>query len=135
MNTQRNGEPVFTISELAEAFGTTKRSIRFYEEKGLISPGRTAGNHRIYTRRDRIRLKLILRGRRFGYTLEEIGEMIGMTDIDMREIDQIQKSLEYGEKKLRDISHRIQELKQLQRDMLQVKEKLLKRLSELKAAD
>jgi DNA-binding transcriptional MerR regulator len=68
----------YCISELASEFAISPRSIRFYEEKGLISPKRTAGNQRIYNKRDRARLKLILRGRRFGYSLEEISEMIAI---------------------------------------------------------
>ena len=75
----------YTISDLAEEFHISTRTIRFYEEKSLISPGRTKGNHRIYSRRDRARLRLILRGKRFGYTLEEIAETRGDTQeaIDM----------------------------------------------------
>jgi len=93
----------FTISQLAEEFDISTRTIRFYEEKGLIAPRRSKGNQRIYTRRDRARLKLILRGKRFGYSLDEIAEMMGMNDIDMNEADQIKKALEYGDRKLLEI--------------------------------
>ena len=64
----------FTITQLAEEFAITPRAIRFYEDKGLLSPGRN-GLNRIYTRRDRGRLKLILRGKRLGLALAEIREL------------------------------------------------------------
>jgi len=86
----------------------------------------------VYDRRDRARLKLILRGKRFGYSLEEIAEMIGMTDVDMGEAEQIERSLLYGEKKLGEIRERINELRLLERDILTVKERLLSRLQEIK---
>jgi DNA-binding transcriptional MerR regulator len=63
---------IYSISDLSSEFGITNRSIRFYEEKGLIQPDRTTGNQRRYSPKDRVRLKLILRGKRFGYTLDEI---------------------------------------------------------------
>jgi DNA-binding transcriptional MerR regulator len=121
----------YSISQLARELDISTRSIRFYEEKGLISPRRTAGNQRIYRRRDRARLKLILRGKRFGYSLKEIAEMIGHTDLDMAEGDQIRKSLQYGEKKLTEVRTRIDELRQLEKDLTAVKEKLVQRLREI----
>ncbi|MCP3951871.1 MAG: MerR family DNA-binding transcriptional regulator [Desulfobacterales bacterium] len=119
----------FTISQLAEEFDISTRTIRFYEEKGLIAPRRSKGNQRIYTRRDRTRLKLILRGKRFGYSLDEISEMMGMNDIDMNEADQIRKALEYGDRKLLEIQTRVEELALLEQDMRSVKEKLIERLA------
>jgi DNA-binding transcriptional MerR regulator len=121
----------YTISELAGEFDISTRSIRFYEEKELISPGRTKGNHRVYTKRDRQRLKMILRGKRFGYSLEEISEIIGLYDVDTNETDQLKKSLEYGEKKLSDIRERINDLKLLEEDFIALGEKISARLAEL----
>lgn len=123
--------PVFTISQLAEEFDISTRTIRFYEEKGLIAPRRSKGNQRIYAKRDRARLKLILRGKRFGYSLDEISEMMGMNDIDMNEADQIKKALEFGERKLLEIQTRVEELNLLEQDIHSVKEKLIKRLAEI----
>lgn len=122
----------YTISDLSAQFEISPRSIRFYEEKGLLSPGRSKGNQRIYTRRDRARLKLILRGKRFGYSLDEISEMIGMTDLNMTEVEQIRKSLAYGEKKLAEIRERVKELQLLEQDLLSVKKRLLASLAEIK---
>lgn len=126
----RNG--VYIISDLATEFDISSRTIRFYEEKGLISPQRTKGNQRIYDKRDRARLKLILRGKRFGYSLDEIAEMIGMTDLNMSEVEQIEKSLDYAKKKLAEIRDRIKDLELLEEDLLSVKAKLDKRMDQLK---
>ena len=123
---------LYSISELAAELDISPRAIRFYEEKRLISPQRNKANQRIYSRRDRARLKLILRGKRFGYTLDEIEEMIGMTDVNMSEVAQIEKSLAYGAKKLTELRLRIDELRLLEQDLLNVKAKLVKRLDELK---
>lgn len=70
-------EPCFSISEIAREFDVTTRTIRFYEDKGLLTPSRR-GNNRVYSKSDRTRLKLILRGRRLGWTLDEISEVIEM---------------------------------------------------------
>ncbi len=67
----------FSISELAHEFDVTPRAIRFYEDQGLITP-RREGQRRVYTARDRTRLKLTLRGKRLGLTLSEIKELIDM---------------------------------------------------------
>jgi DNA-binding transcriptional MerR regulator len=131
MNRQDNQEQHYTISDLAEEFGVSKRSIRFYEEKNLISPGRTRGNYRVYSKRDRSRLRLILRGKRFGYTLDEIAEIIGFNDVDMDEKEQIRKAIEFGKKKIGDIRERIRELQLLEKEMLELGNALKYRLSEL----
>lgn len=126
-------EPVYSISELAAEFDISPRSIRFYEEKGLLAPKRTRGNQRIYDKRDRARLKLILRGKRFGYSLDEIAEMIGMTADDKEEVEQIEASLAYGERKLKEIQERMDELRLLEQDILSVRKKLMKRLEQLRS--
>lgn len=69
----------FSIRELAEEFGITTRTLRFYEEKGLLSPARDKQN-RVYTQADKTRLRLILRGKRLGLTLEESSEIISLYD-------------------------------------------------------
>lgn len=121
----------YSISDLADELDISTRAIRFYEEKGLILPKRTRGNHRTYQKRDRARLKLILRGKRLGYSLDEIAEMIGMAEFDMDEIDQLKKSLAYGKKKLKEIDERMEELHILKQDLLAVQEKIVNRLAEI----
>lgn len=72
-------EPTWTISELAQEFSITPRTIRFYEDQGIVSPGRE-GRNRVYHARDRTRLKLALRGKRLGLQLAEILSLIDMYD-------------------------------------------------------
>ncbi len=122
----------FTISELAAELEISTSTIRFYEEKGLLSPERTRGNQRVYTHRDRARLKLILRGKRFGATLDEIAEMIGMANADINETKQIEKSLYYLEKKYQEIQDHKKEIKLFEDDLLLLKKKLVERLAALK---
>ena len=69
--------PTFTIGELAREFGVTTRAIRFYEDCGLLEPGRS-GRNRVYTPRDRARLRLTLRGKRLGLKLAEVRELVDM---------------------------------------------------------
>ncbi len=82
-------QPTYTISDLAEEFGVTTRTIRFYEEQGLIAP-RREGQRRIYTAADRVRIKLILRGKRIGMTLKESVEVIDMYDPEHNNEEQLQ---------------------------------------------
>ena len=77
--TDHDSEPTFAIGELAREFDITPRSIRFYEEQGLLSPQRT-GQNRIYLNKDRVRLKLILRGKRLGFSLAEVNTLFNMYD-------------------------------------------------------
>ncbi len=69
--------PTFAISDLAREFDITPRTIRFWEDQGILSPQRE-GNKRVFTRRDRARLKMALRGKRLGLSLAEIKDLIGM---------------------------------------------------------
>ncbi|VFQ45188.1 MerR family transcriptional regulator [Desulfoluna butyratoxydans] len=129
---KRQGKEIYyTISDLAREFDISTRSIRFYEEKNLISPRRTEGNQRIYSRRDHVRLKLILRGKRFGYSLEEISEIIGLTDFDIDEVEQIRKTLTMGQKKITDVRERINDLKLLEEELVSFQGKMEDRLREL----
>jgi len=85
--------PVFSIAELAREFEVTTRTIRFYEDKGLLSPERE-GQRRIYHPRDQVRLRLIMRGKRLGFSLDEIREMIDLYDADTSEVAQLKLFLD-----------------------------------------
>ncbi len=90
-----NAEAVrtWTVGELAEELGVTTRTLRFYEAEGLLTPERSGAN-RVYTQRDRARLRLILRGRRFGMTLSECREIVDMYDgAESSELRQLQTLL------------------------------------------
>ncbi|MGB0495131.1 MAG: MerR family transcriptional regulator [Kangiellaceae bacterium] len=106
---QDDRHTTFSISELSKEFGITPRSIRYYESEGLISPERQ-GSQRIYHRGDRIRLQLILRGKRVGFSLSEIREIINLYDSPSGE--QKQTNLLYGK-----IEERRNTLYQQQKDI------------------
>lgn len=115
-------EPVqtFTISELAASFGVTTRTIRYYEECGLLAPNRrTPTSHRLYDERDLARLKLILRGKRFGYSLAELGEIIKLYEVDPTQRKQIVYTLTRGFNHIQEIDERIEELRELREEMLE----------------
>lgn len=82
----------FTIRELAREFALTARTLRFYEEKGLVRPQRR-GQERVYSRRDRARLKYIEMGKCVGFSLEEIAEMLDLYDLGDRQVTQLQVAL------------------------------------------
>ncbi|MBB4844554.1 DNA-binding transcriptional MerR regulator [Paucibacter oligotrophus] len=84
---------LFTITELAAEFDITPRAIRFYEDMGLLEPAR-AGRNRVYTHRDRTRLKLTLRGKRLGLTLQEIKQLVDMYDAKTGAAPQLKAFLE-----------------------------------------
>lgn len=82
----------FTISELAREFDVTTRTIRFYEDEGLLSPKRE-GTNRVFSQRDRVRLKLALRGKRLGFSLAEIRELFELYDVSRDEHKQLEEFL------------------------------------------
>ena len=84
---------VLTITELAQEFDITPRAIRFYEDKGLLTPQR-AGRNRVYAQRDRTRLKLTLRGKRLGLSLQEIKQLVDMYDSPSDTVPQLQAFLQ-----------------------------------------
>jgi DNA-binding transcriptional MerR regulator len=79
----------YTITQLAQEFDVTTRTIRFYEDQGLLNPARN-GQMRVYSPRDRVRLKLVLRGKRLGFSLSEIREMLDMYDAEPGESGQLE---------------------------------------------
>ncbi len=125
-----------SISQLANEFGITPRAIRYYEECGLLSPLRkTPTSQRLYDERDRARLKLILRGKRFGYSLMEIGEIIKLYDLDPTQAKQIMRTLEYGFDRIREIDERIEELREIREEMLEFARSFLEILEAAKGGD
>jgi DNA-binding transcriptional MerR regulator len=78
---ERPAGELYSVTELGKDLGVSARTIRLYEDKGLISP-RRAGNNRVYTARDRSRMILILRGKRLGFSLREIKEYLDLYDVD-----------------------------------------------------
>jgi DNA-binding transcriptional MerR regulator len=103
--------PSWTIAELAAEFGVTLRTIRFYEDRGLITPERRR-QQRVFGPRERVRLELILRGKRLGFSLDEIAKIVDMYDAEPGEVGQLRYLLEQ-------IARRRVELEQRRRDIEQ----------------
>lgn len=88
----------FTVTQLCREFDVTARALRFYETKGLLSPERE-GTRRRYDSRDKARLALILRGKRFGLSLAEIGELLDLYDVDDSQVTQLSRTLKAAERR------------------------------------
>jgi DNA-binding transcriptional MerR regulator len=112
-------ERLYTIGELAGELEVTTRAIRFYEAKGLVAPVRR-GTQRSYSRRDRARLKLILRGKNLGFSLEEVAQYLKLYDADPSQVAQtqmllarIERAIEDLQVKRADIDRTLRELKEI----------------------
>ena len=102
-------EKTMTIREVCDAFDVTPRTLRFYEAKELLFPIRE-GQKRLFTRRDRARLKLILRGKRFGFSLEEIRQLLDLYHMGDQQQTQLTRTYELAQKRLDDLIRQRDEL-------------------------
>jgi DNA-binding transcriptional MerR regulator len=118
----------YTISHLAKKFNITTRTIRYYEELHLLHPERSESGRRVFSNGDITRLKLILRGKRFGFTLEEIKEMIQLFDQDRSGKKQLEKTIEYGNLRIEELSYYIQELEAMRSEMEDLRDEFIKKL-------
>jgi DNA-binding transcriptional MerR regulator len=100
----------YSIGDLAKEFDITTRSIRFYEDQGLIHPTRK-GQTRIYTQRDKVRLKLILRGKRLGFSLAETGRLFELYDADKTSATQLNTIMELIHQKKNDLTQQLEDIK------------------------
>ncbi|MBF9043658.1 MerR family DNA-binding protein [Rhodobacterales bacterium HKCCE4037] len=98
-----------TIRQMCDAFDVTPRTLRFYESKELLFPIRD-GQRRLFTRRDRARLKLILRGKRFGFSLEEIRQLLDLYYVDDSQQTQLNQTLAIARERLADMERQRAEL-------------------------
>ncbi len=120
---QPETERTWSISDLAEEFQVTPRTIRFYEDQGLLAPHRE-GLTRVYNHRDRARLRLICRGKRLGFSLAEIKDFLDLYDMDDRQIEQMKFALKRArdrkvslERQLEDVRQALVELADLDRQI------------------
>lgn len=114
----------FTISDLAAEFDVTTRTIRFYEEKGLLSPARK-GSTRIYSAADRVKLQLIIRGKRLGLTLEESRDIIAMYDPAHGNREQLQSLIHKIRAKRTQLQQQLHDIEQMMLDLRAAEEKCL----------
>ena len=120
----------FSITELAQEFGVTNRTIRFYETEGMLTPLRE-GQRRIYRPRDRVRLKLILRGKRLGLSLQEIREIIDLYGADKGESTQLRLLLDKIEARRDDLENKRRDIDATLSDLDDVAAKCRARLDEI----
>lgn len=116
------------IQEVASELGVTHRTLRFYEDNGLISPAR-AGTTRIYSRRDIGRMQLILRGKRLGFTIREIREFLDLYDADPNHKEQTGHLLGQVRKRLAELKEQERAIRETMTELRQIESEALARLS------
>ena len=104
-----SGQDFWSIGDLAAEFSVSPRAIRLYEEEGLLAPRRAGGN-RIYSHRDRARLKLVLRGKRLGFSLADIKELIALYNTDSENLTQLRATLAKGRERILQLEQQRAEL-------------------------
>ena len=127
-------ERTYSISDLAREFDVTARTIRHYEDEGLLSPARN-GQQRIYTARDRTRLALVLRGKRLGFSLAEAREIIDLYSAPQGEVGQLQALLEKLDEKRAILEDKRRDLESALNNMDRYAERCRERLTELQAME
>ncbi len=118
----------YTITQLAKEFHVTTRTIRYYEELELLHPVRNESGRRVYSKRDITKLKLIFRGKRFGFSLEEIKEMVLLFDRDRSGRKQLECTIEYGTKRIGEVTSLIEELEIMKNEMIEMRDEFARKL-------
>ncbi len=106
-----------SISDIAKLYDVSTRTIRYYEEIGLLHPFRTASGQRVFSKKETTRLKLIFKGKKYGFQLDEIKEMIELFDRDPTGKKQLARTVEYGQEKINEVTERIDELMIIRSEM------------------
>ena len=127
-------QATFGIGDLAREFGVTARTLRFYEDRGMIAP-RRAGRRRIYGPRERTRLKLILRGRRLGFSLAEIAEIVDLYDAPRGEGRQLTHLMDKIAARRAELKSKRRDIEASLKDLDGAARTCRKRLAELKKGD
>lgn len=127
-------QTTYSISELAKEFDITTRSIRFYEDQGLLTPQRQ-GQTRIYSKRDRVRLKLILRGKRLGFSLAETGQLFELYDADKSSVTQLTTMLQLIELKKTELHQQLDDIKVVLMELITVEKRCRDTLTEARNSD
>ena len=121
---------LYSISDLSKEFDVTTRAIRFYEDAGLLSPLRQ-GRNRYYTVRDRTRLKLILRGKRLGFSLNEIGEMFRLYDSEPGEVAQLNHILDKINEKMLLLERQLEDIQVVMQELQEFRQQCRERLKQM----
>ena len=126
-------EITYSISELAHEFDVTPRTIRYYEDEGLLTPLRE-GQTRIYSHRDKIRLKLTLRGKRLGFSLAEIRELFDMYDTDKSSKNQLNSMIRLIESKRSALHQQLEDIQMVMAELEAAEQRCVNSLNNLKSA-
>jgi DNA-binding transcriptional MerR regulator len=127
---ETDGEaPLYSIGDLAAEFAISTRTIRFYEIKGLIAP-RRVGSNRVYSKRDRARLILILRGKRLGFSLEEVAEYLNLYDADPDQIAQTRLLLQKVERAMADLEQKREDIEKTLAELGEIRELSIRQLKQ-----
>ena len=128
-----NTDGIYSISELAQEFDITPRTIRYYEDEGLITPARE-GQTRIYSHKDRIRLKLTLRGKRLGFSLAEIRELFDMYDTDRSSKTQLNSMIQLIEAKRHSLRQQLEDIQMVMAELEAAEQRCVNSLNSLKTS-
>jgi DNA-binding transcriptional MerR regulator len=120
---------LFAIADLAREFGISTRAIRFYETKGLLSPERV-GSTRVFRRRDRARLILILRGKRLGFSLRDISDYLSLYDADRTQRTQVNLLLEMVDQRMHLLQQQLGDLQTTLTELSEIKKLANERLAQ-----
>ena len=130
MKNKTTDETTFSISELAREFDITTRSIRFYEDQGLLEPQRR-GQTRVYNKGDRVRLKLVLRGKRLGFSLAETLRLFELYDTDKTSASQLKSMLTLVQDKKAFLHQQMDDIKVLMMELVTVEKRCIETLANL----
>jgi DNA-binding transcriptional MerR regulator len=124
---------LYSIGDLSSEFSVSPRAIRFYEDRGLLSPQRIGGN-RVYHARDRARLQLILRGKRLGFALADIKELLDLYDADPDHLEQLRATLVKGRARIAELERQQQEIALTLRELREIGGHIEERIRQKEAA-
>ena len=126
---ERESRDLFAIADLAREFGISTRAIRFYEAKGLLTPERV-GATRVFRRRDRARLMLILRGKRLGFSLRDISDYLSLYDADRTQTAQVQLLVEMVDKRLKLLEDQMTDLQTTLAELREIRKLAAERVAQ-----
>jgi DNA-binding transcriptional MerR regulator len=120
---------LYSIGDLAAEFAISPRAIRFYEDQNLLRPQRIGGN-RVYNHRDRARLILVLRGKRLGFSLADIKEMLDLYDVDPEHIEQLRVALAKGRERIAELERQRAEITEMLSELREIEGVVLAQIQE-----
>lgn len=121
--------PLYSIGDLAAEFTISPRAIRFYEDQDLLRPQRIGGN-RVYNHRDRARLILVLRGKRLGFSLADIKQMLDLYDVDPEHVEQLRLALAKGRERIAELERQRAEITEMLSELRELESVVVARLQE-----